>query len=507
LMFGGAAGWWLGRSQGSRGQRPAGNPTESAPPIAAVPQPAANAEGGLDRAEAQAMLAKMQELAAGMASNVTQHHASVQAASSELNTAPDGTQLPPTMAQAVASILAANERLKSELAAASHKIQDQSQQIAARMAESRTDVLTGLANRRAFDDEIAKRLAEWHEQQIPTALVLLDVDHFKKFNDKHGHLAGDEVLRGVGRMLKQTVGKAGLAARYGGEEFAAILPNATRAQANELAEAIRQAIESHRCMFEGAELRVTASSGMARPTTDEAAADWIRRADEALYASKKAGRNCVSEHNGRECRRLSPMVEEAAASAPPSRGAKPRSAVPAALHDPMTGMHSRESLTEQLATRLAEWRRSATPVSIALIAVDDFADIQQQHGEATTNMVLAAATQFLKAALRETDMIARHADDSFGILLPASGLPKARQVAERIRAAIDRCDALRSAAGKPLRFSVSVGITESQIGDDAHQMLARAAEHLQAAVKAGGNATCGNAQPQAESRKEQAVNS
>src|SRR6185295_20304286 len=91
-------------------------------------------------------------------------------------------------------------------------------------ADARTDALTRLANRRAFDDELERRFNEWKRLRVPYTLLMADVDHFKKFNDTHGHQAGDEVLKGVAKTLKDTMREMDFVARYGGEEFAAVLP-------------------------------------------------------------------------------------------------------------------------------------------------------------------------------------------------------------------------------------------------------------------------------------------
>src|SRR5205807_6991032 len=114
-----------------------------------------------------------------------------------------------------------------------------------------TDALTGAPNRRRFDAELTNRLAAWNAQHTPFCLMMLDVDHFKKFNDTHGHLAGDEVLRLVGKTLKAAVRSADFVARYGGEEFSVIMPQATLTQAVESADRVRKSIENAECSFEG----------------------------------------------------------------------------------------------------------------------------------------------------------------------------------------------------------------------------------------------------------------
>jgi diguanylate cyclase (GGDEF)-like protein len=158
------------------------------------------------------------------------------------------------------------------------------------------DWLTGLFNRRylraALDSEISRCL----RHQRGFALILLDVDHFKAYNDTHGHLAGDEVLRGVARILEASGRTEHVCARYGGEEFVVLLPESDHAAAMALAERIRAAVEAH--PFEGGDTQpggaVTVSLGVAAfPGDGPDGEALLARADAALYHAKEHGRNQV----------------------------------------------------------------------------------------------------------------------------------------------------------------------------------------------------------------------
>jgi diguanylate cyclase (GGDEF)-like protein len=156
------------------------------------------------------------------------------------------------------------------------------------------DGLTGLFNRRAFDELLGRTLARESRQNGRFALVLLDVDHFKRLNDAFGHRAGDHALKETARLLRRQLRRQDEAARFGGEEFAAILPGTDAAGAEQLGERIRHAVEAHQSVFEGARLSVTVSAGAAvwpADGADEAA--LLAAADRALYAAKAAGRNRV----------------------------------------------------------------------------------------------------------------------------------------------------------------------------------------------------------------------
>src|SRR5207245_4452083 len=129
-------------------------------------------------------------------------------------------------------------------------------------------------------------------------LVILYIDFFKKFNDTHGHQVGDEVLRQVGKVLTAQSRDMDLPCRYGGEEFAVVLPATEASKACIVAERIRVAIEASTTVCEGKKLKVTCSLGISQFLADDDVARIIRRADDALYTSKKAGRNCGHWHTG-----------------------------------------------------------------------------------------------------------------------------------------------------------------------------------------------------------------
>ena len=154
------------------------------------------------------------------------------------------------------------------------------------------DALTGLWNRRWFDDTIHREIDTCRGQDQPMALIFLDVDHFRKFNDNNGHAAGDEVLRMFGETLAGQSSRAAYPCRIGGEEFAIMCPTQSRHEAATLADAIRAEIARISIPSGGVTLpRVTASAGIAELDGTEAAAELMVRADQALYTAKEKGRN------------------------------------------------------------------------------------------------------------------------------------------------------------------------------------------------------------------------
>jgi diguanylate cyclase (GGDEF)-like protein len=177
-----------------------------------------------------------------------------------------------------------------------------------------TDPLTGLANRARFNDFFDDHFVRAYKMQRPLSVLFLDIDHFKSVNDTHGHQAGDEVLKRVGKLLKLAVRNIDLAARYGGEEFAIVLTETDSNAAAQMADEIRQALEAEQIPFENKVLRITGSIGVAgtdRTRIFSQSAQLTNAADRAVYAAKSAGRNCV--------RLFRPKVPAASAAAPAAR--------------------------------------------------------------------------------------------------------------------------------------------------------------------------------------------
>ncbi len=161
------------------------------------------------------------------------------------------------------------------------------------------DPLTGLYNRRHLDERLGAELSAALRHGRALALILVDVDHFKAINDVHGHLAGDEALRVTALALRETVRKEDVLARYGGDEFVVLARETDLAGGRVLADRLRLAVERRRCPWEGRELPLTASAGVAVSTrtgdfepgrSERTLMAW---ADRALYLAKQAGRNTV----------------------------------------------------------------------------------------------------------------------------------------------------------------------------------------------------------------------
>lgn len=160
-------------------------------------------------------------------------------------------------------------------------------------AMATTDRLTGLASRHAYDILMDQAIRDARRFGQPLTIVMLDVDHFKSINDGFGHVAGDRVLCGVANAMRASLRSSDIICRWGGEEFLVALRNCDLANAERIAETIRQTVAQADFTFEGRIIPATVSIGVAKLEPEEDAEGLISRADAALYAAKQAGRNCV----------------------------------------------------------------------------------------------------------------------------------------------------------------------------------------------------------------------
>lgn len=202
----------------------------------------------------------------------------------------------------VGGLSSATRRVRRETAVLEKRLQKSNKEVV-RLRENleqvrrdaMTDALTNLANRKAFDERLEAACAP--DDTTPLALAILDIDHFKRFNDTWGHQTGDQVLRYVSTVLSNICGAHRFAARFGGEEFAIIFPGETAGAVMAALESIRSDVASRalRRRSTNDELgSVTISAGFAQRRRGETAASLLERADAALYESKRKGRNCVT---------------------------------------------------------------------------------------------------------------------------------------------------------------------------------------------------------------------
>jgi diguanylate cyclase len=432
-------------------------------------------------------LQRLRDLAGSVAAQFDSHAATVQEISASLQQGGETA-----VVDAVARLLELNQEVQKQLTSAEHRLEEQERQLASSSVEARTDALTKVANRRAFDQELSRAVSELKAAHTPAALLLVDVDHFKRFNDTQGHQAGDAVLAGVAQTLQQQAGNQGLVARFGGEEFAVLYSGLAQQEAVALAERARAAIAAAPYQFGGKSLRVTASGGVAELGSGECEQDLIQRADVALYASKKAGRNCGHWHDGEKCIKIEAHL---GSQLPVASGGNDllgefTNFLESRDHDPLAGVSSRIDFFEDLTRRFAHFRRFAgksqsVSLSLLLLQVDGLSQTTQERGPDISKRMVEIAAKLMKAAMRDMDHLARLSEDVFGLLLPGARLPDTSSIGERVRAAVERCRTPMFPSG----FTVSVGCVEALPQDDTRKFVDRCKASLDAAMLHGRNCT------------------
>jgi diguanylate cyclase (GGDEF)-like protein/hemerythrin-like metal-binding protein len=271
-----------------------------------------------------------------------------------------------------------------------------------------TDALTGVANRQAFDEAIGREVARARRFRQPLAVVLLDLDHFKQVNDRHGHAGGDQVLVGAAHLFAERVRESDLVARWGGEEFAVVTPMTDAAGAVRLAEKLRGLLEVEP---HGRVGPVTASFGVAELRADDTVQTMLRRADAALYEAKAAGRNLV--------RCAEPWVDvealSSAAVAEPARGSPGgASACMETGHTTIDAEHRElAAAIDAFATDVLAGDAAVAPSTLAALAqgvADHFADeeaLMRLHGYAGRQRHEEAHRSFLADLARLEGELAR----------------------------------------------------------------------------------------------------
>jgi len=459
-------------------------------------------------------LSKFRDLAGDVATHVGQHSAQVDTIDRKLAGLPgidaDGQQ--DALAALIAELLAANEQLHGELSVAQTTIEEQTRQVESHMVEARTDALTGVANRRAFDDEVQQQFDRWRKGNPRFSVLLADIDHFKRVNDDHGHLLGDQALQLVGQAMQRATRDRDGVFRYGGEEFAVLMPAATLSDAKLSAERIRKATQAIVLKDGEATVPLTVSIGVADVRTGDDVEAIVSRSDSALYTAKDSGRNCSYYHDGSEClpvvtsaEELQPASNDLSATEP-AEGERADGASAVATSstqasksnattmlaaaeeakarcDSVTGLPDVGDLAAELSRRLAERRRFKTLMPIMFIEVANWTSLCESVGDEVTTAVLRALSRFLKSTMRQTDLIVKGPGGKFAVTLPQASVECAMAVAERVRSSV----AAVSFRSDKLEFGVdvAVAVVNPAPADDEAAVLEKGDEALEEAKRLG----------------------
>jgi diguanylate cyclase len=473
-----AAGWWLR----SRGAKPRELPIEKE-----------------EVRRAQELLGNLRKLAANVAVELGEHNTRVEEINVELHN--DKLQDPAKILNVVTKLVDANKTMQGRLDQAEDKLREQVRLVESHAEEARTDALTLVGNRRAFESDIAQCLADFNGAGQVFTLAMIDLDKFKRLNDTYGHQAGDEVLRGTGRVLRRVLRESDSISRYGGEEFAVIFNRNTNTEVRKALTRLRKAIAKTDFEFPGGKLQVTISIGAAQVAAGEDLPAIVERADASLYASKEAGRNSAHWHDGKTITRICDEEEQPAAAP---------AAAPAAIEAPAPATHAttveqmmveepvcdtpagdlpellnRTAFCQHVRSRVAEWKRGGPQLTLVLVEIDQFDSLTHRYGAKFRDLLVTSLTRVVFAGIREMDMVARYSTSCLGFLLPKAELYDAMRVADRIRD--EAAKVSLSITGSRVGYTVSVGLIEAGSADDMVALFRKAEMALDAGHQRGGN--------------------
>lgn len=233
---------------------------------------------------------QLQVISHRVAADVSAHSEKVVHISDRLSV-PNKEKEPEKILTTINEIISANQAMQGQLVDAQMRIAQQSRLIEQASQQARTDALTGLSNRRALNEFISNSI-EHTTATTFTGLVLMDIDHFKSFNDNFGHTTGDAVLASFARAISVCCGETSYAARYGGEEFAVVLSANSLQELVLKAAEVRYYVSEQTISYEDLQLKITASGGLCQFLPGDTCHAIYERADEGLYQAKKGGRNC-----------------------------------------------------------------------------------------------------------------------------------------------------------------------------------------------------------------------
>jgi diguanylate cyclase len=426
--------------------------------------------GSLGARRSREFLARLYQTVLSTAEEINAHGLKLEEVSQELAGVKDAESL--TVLAAVSQVLDHNRQMRDRLHLAESRMREQAQLLELQARQVSTDPLTGLANRRAFDRELARRTAEFRRFGRIFSLLLIDVDHFKRCNDRYGHPAGDVVLRELAAVFSQQVRDIDLVTRYGGEEFAIVLPSTPIAGAVAAAERIRRTVEA--AVFPGLErgLQVTISLGAAELGAALEPKQLIDQADAALYRAKDESAPVVS-----------PSTAGDDASTPAEDGeSSPDQALAIGDSWQFGDLPGRDALLAPLDAAILKWRYGGRPFAILLLHVNDLPTHIAAHGTKTVRRAIKRALGLARATFGEIRVLGQLDDATAAVFLCGVPLTQLSQSAGLLREAL-----LQTAPTSLPSLSLSLSAAEVHWGDSASSLLARAEQSLKGALRLGGS--------------------
>jgi diguanylate cyclase (GGDEF)-like protein len=357
------------------------------------------------------------------------------------------------------------------------------------------DGLTGLATRATWTRELERSLASASEER-PVSIVMIDIDHFKGVNDTLGHGGGDAVLTALGDLLLQRFSAEPLVARVGGEEMG-ILVAGDEARATEVGEQARAAVEAAPL----AEVAITVSAGAATADEPIALGELVREANQALYAAKAGGRNRVvhatalarkNAEAGKDddlagFEDFTRVIAERVAEVITRRGRRLfHELKEQADVDALTQLFSRRYLDRRLPFEAEQAEAGSVPLTVALLDIDHFGDVNKTHGWPTGDRVLSELAEVVRGTIRGSDWVARYGGEEICVVLTNTALDEAEPVLERIRTAVEGHE-IEGTQGQRVKVTVSIGAAERNTKEEVEALVERASDKLLAAKRSGRN--------------------
>jgi len=348
------------------------------------------------------------------------------------------------------------------------------------------DPMTGMLDRVSFVHAASA--------ELPAALLAINLDRFKRFNDQHGHMLGDELLREAASRIRSAVPRDGYAGRISGDLFAVALP--AHHDPRRVALAIQAAIRARPLHATGT---TTISIGVVARTTETRYDELLSHADGALYAAKARGRDRIVDHADRErevrerdgdlelegFEEMTRVLAERVFDVITERGRRVFQGLrEQADLDALTGLAARRYLDRRLPFEIERARDRGRPLSLGLLDIDHFGLVNKDHGWPSGDKVLAAAAARIRDALRASDWAARYGGEEFCIVLEGVDGEAARAVLERVRAAV-ASKPFMTTHDEAIAITVSIGCVELQPDETAAQLLERASTRLLIAKRDG----------------------